>query len=96
MDDDVLIQNVHWGAMLGDKTRPDDKDSDSDLKEDPVEDAGDEDDDRYDDWAAIEAEFGLSAWDKLGEGFEQEIVGIGMLRCSFMNYMCIYRLLIPS
>src|ERR1700676_1068961 len=72
VDDDILIQNVRWGAMLRDKTRPDDEDSDSDLEEDPVEDAGDEDDDGYDDWAAIEAEFGLSVWDKLGEGFEQE------------------------
>jgi hypothetical protein len=80
VDDDILVvQNVRWGAMLRDKTRPDDEESDSDLEEDPVEDAGDEDDNKYDDWAAIEAEFGFSAWDKLGEGFEQEIAGIGML-----------------
>jgi hypothetical protein len=80
VDDDILVvRDVRWGAMLGDKTRPDNEDSDSDLEEDPVEDAGDEDDDGYDDWAAIEAEFGLSAWDKLGEGFEQEIAGIGTL-----------------
>jgi hypothetical protein len=97
VDDDILVvRNVRWGAMLGDKTRPDDEESDSDLEEDPVEDAGDEDDDRYDDWAAIEAEFGFSTWDKLGEGFEQEIAGIGMLRYFCMNYMRIYQLLIPS
>jgi hypothetical protein len=97
VDDDILVvQNVRWGTMLRDKTRPDDEESDSDLEEDPVEDAGDEDGDGYDDWAVIEAEFGLSAWDKLGEGFEQEIAGIGMLRCSFLNNMRIYQLLIPS
>jgi hypothetical protein len=87
VDDDILvIRNMRWSATLGDRTRPDDEDSDCDIEDDPVEDAGDGDDDRYDDWAAIEAEFGLSAWNKLGEGFEQEIAGIGMPQCSLMNY----------
>ena len=78
-DDILLVRDVRWSTTLGDATRPDDKDSDSDFEE-PVEDAGDDEDEGYDDWAAIEAEFGLSAWDKLGEGFEQEIADIGMFR----------------
>ena len=78
-DDILLVQDVCWSTTLGDATRPDDKDSDSDFEE-PVEDAGDDEDEGYDDWAAIEAEFGLSAWDKLGEGFEQEIADIGMFQ----------------
>jgi hypothetical protein len=70
VDDDILlVQNVRWSATHGDG--PDDEDSDND------------EDDRYDDWAAIEADFGLSAWDKLGEGFEQEVAGIGMFPSIF-------------
>ena len=74
-----------------DATRPDDEDSDSDFEE-PVEDAGDNENEGYDDWAAIEAEFGLLAWDKLGEGFEQEIADIGMFR----EYLCYtFKLIVP-
>ena len=81
VDDDILlVRNVRWSAARRDG--PDDEDSDSDI-EDPVEDADNDEDDRYDDWAAIEANVGLSAWDKLGEGFEQEVAGIGMFPSIF-------------
>jgi hypothetical protein len=46
VDDDILVvQNVHWGTMLRDKTHPDNEESDHDLEEVPVKDAGDKDGD---------------------------------------------------
>ena len=84
-DDVYMARNVLrdcWNARRGDErsTYPDDTDDDSDI-EDPVVDANDDDEDEhYVDWAAIEAESGLSAWDKLGEGFEQDVATIGMFQ----------------
>jgi len=70
-----------WNTTRGDKTYLDENESDGDTDlEDPVVDADDNDEDEhYVDWAAIEAESGLSAWDKLGESFEQDVAAIGML-----------------
>lgn len=57
-----------------------DEDSDSGSEEDDeVVDAGigeDPDEDYVTEWARIESRYDLSAWERLGEGFEQEVAGI--------------------
>ena len=57
---------------------PSDSDSNS-GSEDEVTDAGDDSDDGYVDWDAIESNYGLSAWDRLGESYDRDVAAIGML-----------------
>jgi hypothetical protein len=46
----------------------------------------------YVDWAAIEANSGLSAWDQLGEGYERDAAAIGKAQNIFIfNTFLIYR-----
>jgi hypothetical protein len=54
---------------------PSDSEEDSDL-EDEVADEGDGEDDHYVDWAAIESNYSLSAWDRLGESFDRDVAAI--------------------
>lgn len=61
-----------------------DSEDDSDL-EDEVADEGDEEDEHYFDWAALESNYGLSAWDRLGESFDRDVAAIGM--CAYFNWL---------
>jgi hypothetical protein len=76
--EDVLhaAQNSHhmWWRV---PDIPSDSDSNSDS-ENEITDAGDDSDDGYVDWDAIESNYGLSAWDRLGESYDRDIAAIGM------------------
>ena len=65
-----------WGNVairdIGDTS---DSDSDEELPYPVLED--DEPEPGYVDWAAIEANSGLSAWNQLGEAYERDAAAIG-------------------
>jgi hypothetical protein len=67
-----------WGGNMTD-VRDDSSDGDLDEEEPshlPLEDDEHEREPGYVDWAAIEANSGLSAWDQLGESYEAEAAAI--------------------
>lgn len=59
----------------------DDVDHDFDHNMVPQEDLSGDDEVDAVDWDALEKECGLSAWDQLGESYEADAAGIGMLFC---------------
>lgn len=74
-DDNVFASRVPynlWHAPRG----LEDSDDESDPADEPA-DIGDDPDEDYVDWDTIESNHGLSAWDRLGEGFEREVASIG-------------------
>jgi len=86
-EDDVdKVLSRHWKKPLEHQWAP------SDSEEDPAntenegsseEVVAEDDDDEVDvvDWDALEQECGLSAWDRLGEGYEANAAQIGSLSC---------------
>jgi hypothetical protein len=83
---DESIRNIlhsRWDNMMHAADDVSDSDSDEELPYPMLED--DEPDPAYIDWAAIEANSGLSAWDRLGEGYERDAAEIGKNQYAFFN-----------
>jgi hypothetical protein len=76
----VLLRR--WGTVASSWPHQNDPESDSDTESEseppcPRLEDGDGECDFFD-WKAIEEEYGLSAWDQLGESYEAEAAAIGM------------------
>lgn len=85
----------HWGSNCRVTVESDDEHgSDSEDEMDVDEEGGNDGewDEEYIDWAAIEAGSGLSAWDRLGESFENEAATIG--KHTILDYTQVYVLTI--
>jgi hypothetical protein len=85
----------HWRRMLEADDSDSDSGSDDELPYPKLEDSDEESDDGFVDWAVIEAGSGLSAWDRLGEGYEREAAAIGervCIRASIQLYLMLPRL----
>lgn len=77
--DDALL---HWDAPLPVLREWDPSDSEEDSRSEtdevPAEDDTNDDETDIVDWDAIERDCGMSAWDKLGKGYEADAAKIGM------------------
>lgn len=69
----------HWWSSHCATVESDDEEEDNDEMDIDEEGANDEGewDDQYIDWDALKAESGLSAWDRLGESFENDAATTG-------------------
>jgi hypothetical protein len=78
-DDEDTISHSYRPAARA--STPSDSEDDDDLDHNTVPQEDPSGDDEVDavDWDALEKECGLSAWDQLGESYEAEAAGIGVL-----------------
>jgi hypothetical protein len=73
------VLRARWANITDVRDDSSDEDlADEDLAYPILED--DEPEPGFVDWEAIEANFSLSAWDQLGEGYERDVAAIGPLQ----------------
>lgn len=80
------IAHSRWGGNVADvRDDTSDGDSDEELPHLTLENDEHEWEPGYVDWAAIEADSGLSAWDLLGESYETDAAAIGENQYTFFS-----------
>ena len=73
---------ARWADVADVRDDVSDNGSDEELPYPILEDDGPEP--GFVDWEAIETNYGLSAWDQLGEGYERDAAAIGKLQCNVL------------